>query len=183
MAMGNNFLKETQELVRQGNLKDSFGGGAGFGPTEQSMFGGAGPGTGVMGTESSRSNSPLSEFIRQLSGAKMPAGNEIIGTEKSRTESPAGKMFAGDKGDQIAQSLLDLDKRAALQPVLETEALFKAFGRGGGLSDIAEKGTLGADPLSAIREGELIKSKRDKADSVAEQEKRFREALIKKIGG
>jgi len=119
---------------------------------------------------------PIKDLIAKFSGAKMPTGNQVIGTDKSRAESPAGKMFSGDRGQIIAQSLLDLDKRAAMQPVLETEALFKAFGKGGGLSDIAEKGTLGADPLSDLAEGQLLKQKQD-------QENRLREAYIKKIEG
>jgi len=66
-----------------------------------------------------------------------------------------------DSGKIMAQSILDLDKRVALQPVLETEALFKAFGKNSDLSSVAEKGALGADPLSDYEEASTLQAKRD----------------------
>jgi len=109
-----------------------------------------------------------------FSSAKMPTGDQVVGTNESRGQSPLGKMFSGKQGDIIGQSLLDLQKRQALQPVLETEALFRAFGKGGGLTDIAEKGALGSDPISDIREGKLLNEKTD-------MNRQFRRAILDKI--
>lgn len=74
--------------------------------------------------------------------------------------SKLGSMFSGgDENKLILQSLMDVQKRAAMQPVLETEALFKAFGKDSGLSEAVEKGPLGADPLSDIVEFEKTRDR------------------------
>lgn len=106
-------------------------------------------------------------IMDQLSTARMPTGGQIFGDEASRAASPLGRGLSAlkkygntDSGKVLAQSILDMNKRIQMQPVLETEALFKAFNRPSNLSETTEKGILGSDLLSDLEEGKMLNKKR-----------------------
>jgi hypothetical protein len=123
----------------------------------------------------------------QLSGPSMPSMADVAGTSESRAASPLGqamsaaKEFGGtDTGKIMAQSLLDLQKRVQLQPILETEALFKAFNRPSNLAATAEKGALGSDILSDIEEGKTLQKQREQRESINDLVQRALQARIAK---
>lgn len=105
----------------------------------------------------------LSSMLSDLGKAKMPTGSQLFGTEASRKASPLQKFkdFGySDKGQLMAGSISDMMKRIQMQPVLETEALFKAFNRPGNLTEGTEKGILGSDLISDVAEANMLEKKR-----------------------
>jgi len=89
-------------------------------------------------------------------------------------------MF-GKKSNQIdtgLAQLADLSKRAGIQSLVETEGLFRAFGKQGGGINEAMRGSVGFDPIGAQAQSEAA-STLDKRNEARDERIN---ALLDKIG-
>ncbi len=105
------------------------------------------------------------------SGGGMGLG-EIMGMFGGKLKGKANQIDTG-----LAQ-LADLSKRAGIQSLVETEGLFRAFGKQGGGINEAMRGSVGFDPIGAQAQSEAA-STLDKRNEARDERIN---ALLDKIG-
>lgn len=103
------------------------------------------------------------------SGPNWAAGADAIAGMFGKLGGGLNKFFSSPEGEATTALAIDAMKRQDLLPVLEAEAMFKAFGRSG-LTDTAKQGIVGQDVVGTL-------AKADAAEKLAERNRLNDEAV------
>jgi hypothetical protein len=117
----------------------------------------------------------------QYLGGLFSGAGDAIADFGSGIAEGAGKFvdFLGSrKGQAIAGSVTDMLDRLALQPTLEADALFRAFGKQAGGAQSAKQGILGASPIVDMARHRAAESLRERNEA---RDKRIEQLLDKII--